>query len=138
MPSDPRFDAAEAALEAGDFKAAADGFRAILDAEPANSDAALALRQVHFLARLGDIAPDAVARADAAPDHVDLQLAAADVEMSHNHLEVAFERLIGLVSRLRGEDRDPVRDRLVDYFELVGPDEPAVPGARRRLANALF
>ncbi|MDQ6938298.1 MAG: tetratricopeptide repeat protein, partial [Actinomycetota bacterium] len=42
------------------------------------------------------------------------------------------------VARVRGDERDVVRDRLVDYFELLGPDEPLVPAARRRLANALF
>jgi putative thioredoxin len=137
-PSDPRFDLAEAALEAGDFEGAAAGFQAILDAEPANTDAALALRQVHFLSRLADVAPDAVAQADAAPADVDLQLTAADVEMSQNDIEAAFNRLIGLVARVRGEERDPIRDRMVDYFELLGPDDPLVPAARRRLANALF
>jgi len=138
VPSDPRFDAAEAALEAGDFAAAAEGFQAILDAEPANADAGLALRQVHFLSRLSETKPDAVALADAAPDDIELQLAAADVQVSQNDFAPAFDRLIALVTRLRGEDRDPVRNRLVDYFELLGPDEPAVPGARRRLSNALF
>jgi putative thioredoxin len=137
-PADPRFDAAEAALESGDFARAEAGFQAILDAEPNNVDAALAIRQVRLLGRLTDTAPDAIARADAARADVDLQLAAADLEMSQNEVGAAFDRLIGLIGRLRGEDRDPVRDRLVDYFELLGPDDPTVPAARRRLANALF
>jgi putative thioredoxin len=32
----------------------------------------------------------------------------------------------------------PIRDRMVEYFELLGPDDPRVPPARRELANALF
>src|SRR4051794_23212985 len=48
-PADPRFDAAEKALVDGDYELAAQRFQAILDAEPANADAALALRQVGLL-----------------------------------------------------------------------------------------
>src|SRR5258707_572083 len=48
-PSDPRFVVAEAALDDGDFAAAAAAYEAILAAEPANNDAALALRQVRLL-----------------------------------------------------------------------------------------
>ncbi|MEP6853152.1 MAG: tetratricopeptide repeat protein [bacterium] len=136
--SDPRFDAAEAALDAGDFDGAAAAYQLILDAEPANTEASLALRQTRFLQRLATTAPGAGARANAAPDDVELALAAADEQMSAGDVSGAFDRLITLVTRVRGEERDPVRDRLVDYFELLGPDEPQVGPARRRLASALF
>jgi putative thioredoxin len=137
-PEDERFTAAEDALEAGDFDLAAERYQAILNAEPANVDAQLALRQVGLLRRLSVLPPDALHAAVLAPDDVDLQLAAADAELANNQVEAAFRRLIGLVRRLRGEDRMPVRDRLVEYFELLGPDDPRVPPARRDLANALF
>ena len=66
-PSDPRFDAAEAALDAGDYPAAIASFQAILDVEPGNLDAALALRQTRFLQRLQGVPADALARAAATP-----------------------------------------------------------------------
>jgi putative thioredoxin len=31
-----------------------------------------------------------------------------------------------------------VRDRLVEYFDILGPDDPRVGPARRQLASALF
>jgi len=135
---DERFTAAEDALEAGDFDLAAERYQAILNAEPANADAQLALRQVGLLRRLSLLPPDALHAAVLAPDDVEIQLAAADAELADNQVEAAFSRLIGLVRRLRGEDRMPVRDRLVEYFELLGPDDPRVAPARRDLANALF
>jgi len=46
--------------------------------------------------------------------------------------------LLGLVRRVSGEDRDAVRERLIEYFDLLGPDDPRVAPARRALANALF
>lgn len=137
-PEDERFTAAEDALEAGDFDLAAERYQAILNAEPANADAQLALRQVGLLRRLSTLPQDALQAAAAEPDNVEAQLAAADAELANNQVEAAFSRLVGLVRRLRGEDRMPVRDRLVEYFELLGPDDPRVPPARRELANALF
>jgi putative thioredoxin len=137
-PEDERFTAAEQALQDGDFDLAAERYQAILNSEPANLEAQLALRQVALLKRLTGLPADALTRAAAAPDDVELQLAAADAELAENRVEAAFERLIGLVRRLRGEDREPVRDRLVEYFELLGPDDPRVGPARRNLANALF
>ncbi|HJQ02415.1 MAG TPA: tetratricopeptide repeat protein [Jatrophihabitans sp.] len=137
-PEDERFTLAEAALEAGDFDLAAERYNAILSAEPANADAQLALLQVGLLKRLSRLPADAVARAATAPDDVPAQLAAADAEIAANQVEAAFARLIDLVRRLRGDDRTPVRDRLVEYFDLLGPDDPRVIPARRNLANALF
>ena len=137
-PEDERFTAAEDALEAGDFELAAEKYQAILSQEPANTEAALALRQVDLLKRLSVLPPDAVEAAAVLPDDVEAQLAAADAELAGNQIPEALNRLIGLVKRLRGEDRAPVRARLVEYFELLGPDDPRVPTARRYLANALF
>ncbi|HEX4728439.1 MAG TPA: tetratricopeptide repeat protein [Jatrophihabitans sp.] len=137
-PEDERFTLAEAALEDGDFDLAAERYNAILSAEPANSEAQLALLQVGLLKRLSVLPSDALARATAAPDDLQAQLAAADAELANNQVEAAFARLVGLVRRLRGDERTPVRDRLVEYFDLLGPDDPRVVPARRDLANALF
>jgi len=138
VPVDPRFGEAEAALEAGQFDLAAKRYQAILDAEPANPEAALALRQVRLLERLQDIDPKLVARAETAPDDVPAQLAAADYALSRSDVDGALGRLLGLVRRVSGDDRDAVRERLIEYFDLLGPDDPRVAPARRALANALF
>ncbi len=137
-PEDERFTAAEQALEEGDFELATSRYQAILNVEPANTEAQLALRQVALLQRLSALPADAVQRAETDPDDAEAQLAAADAELANNQIEAALQRLIGLVRRLRGDERSPVRDRLVEYFELLGPDDPRVPPARRDLANALF
>ena len=136
-PADPRFVAAEDALETGEYAAAAEAYRAILAEEPANEEAALALRQTEFLIRVDATPADAVSRA-AAPGDVAAQLAAADMELAGGDVDAALSRLIGLVRTSSGEERDLVRDRLVEYFDLLGPDDPRVPAARRDLANALF
>lgn len=137
-PEDPRFTAAEEALEQGDYAAAEAAYQRILDSEPANEQAAAAIAQVRFLARAENVDPTAVGRADAAPDDVDAQLAAADAELATDAVEAAFARLVGAVGRTAGEERDRVREHLVSLFELFPADDPRVTAARRALARALF
>jgi putative thioredoxin len=137
-PADPRFDAAEQALQDGEFALAAQRYQAILDAEPANAEAALALRQVGLLQRVDKLDASTVARADAAPDDIEAQLAAADYALASNDAEAAFRRLLATLRRVGAEERDALRDRLVEYFDILGPDDPQVGPARRELANALF
>ncbi len=137
-PDDPRFVKAEEAVEEGDWAAAEEAYNAILAAEPGNEQAVAALAQVRFLARAEQADPSAVARADAAPDDVDAQLAAADAELAGDEVDAAFARLVATVGRTAGSDRDKAREHLVGLFELFPPDDPRVTKARRSLARALF
>lgn len=137
-PEDPRFDAAEAALAEGDYALAQQRFQAILDVEPANAEAALALRQVALMARLADTDAAVTARADADPDDVAAALGAADLAIAGGEADAALSRLLTTLTRTAGDERDQVRQRLLDYFELLGPEDPRVPAARRQLARALF
>lgn len=137
-PEDPRFVAAEDALERGDFDAAEAAYQEILAVEPANEQAKAALAQVRFMVRAEQVDPSATARADAAPDDVDAQLAAADTEVAGNDVDAAFRRLVATVARTAGEDQDRVREHLVGLFELFPADDPRVTAARRALARALF
>ncbi|WP_306365620.1 tetratricopeptide repeat protein [Nocardia sp. CC227C] len=137
-PEDPRFVAAEEALERGDFATAEAAYQAILNAEPGNADAKAALRQVQFVARVQELDPSSVAKADADPADLDAALAAADLEMFNQQPEQAFERLIALVKRTAGDDRTRARTHLLELFELFDPAEPIVVAARRKLAAALY
>ena len=137
-PEDPRFTAAEDALERGDYPAAEAAYQQILVEEPANEQATAALAQVRFLARAERSDPSAIARADAAPADVDAQLAAADAEVAVDGVEAAFTRLVATVGRTSGEERDRVREHLVGLFELFPADDARVTAARRALARALF
>lgn len=137
-PEDPRFTAAEDALERGEWAEAEAAYEQILTVEPANEQAKAALAQVRFLARAEQVDPTAVERADAAPDDVDAQLAAADAELAGDGVEEAFARLVATAGRTFGDDRDRVREHLVGLFELFAPDDPRVMAARRALARVLF
>jgi putative thioredoxin len=125
-PEDPRLDAAEAALERGDLAAAEAAYQAILDAEPDHPEAGLALRQVQLFRRAEEAGPDALAAADAAPDDVAAQTRAADFLLGTGNVEAAFDRLLDVVRRTSGEDRDQARKHLVELFGIVGDEDPRV------------
>jgi putative thioredoxin len=138
VAEDARLDAAEAALERGDLVAAEAAYQAILDAEPDHPEASLALRQVQLFRRADEAGPDALAAADAAPDDVAAQTRAADFLLGTGNVEAAFDRLLDVVRRSAGEDRDLARTHLVELFAVVGDEDPRVGAARRQLMAALF
>jgi putative thioredoxin len=138
VAEDPRLDAAEAALERGDLAAAEAAYQAILDAEPDHPEAALALRQVQLFRRADEAGPDALVAADAAPDDVSAQTRAADFLLGTGNIDAAFDRLLDVIRRTSGEDRDLARAHLVELFAVVGDDDPRVGAGRRQLMAALF
>ncbi|MEV0089764.1 thioredoxin [Saccharopolyspora sp. NPDC050642] len=137
-PEDPRFTAAEDALESGDYAAAEAAYQKILDSEPNNEQAKAALAQVRFTARAEQADPAAIERADAAPDDVDAQLAAADAEVAIGRVAEGFDRLIRAIKRTSGDDRDRIRRHLIEMFEVFPEGDDRVAAARRALASALF
>jgi putative thioredoxin len=137
-PADPRLDAAEQALERGDLDEAARRYQEILAAEPGHPLAAAALRQVALLRRISAARPDAIRAADANPDDAQAQLTAADVQLATGDVAGSFGRLVELVRRTNGDQRDAARARLVELFAVVGESDPRVSKARRDLARALF
>ncbi|MFG2310206.1 tetratricopeptide repeat protein [Streptomyces sp. NPDC048566] len=138
-PYDALLEAAVQALDAGDFGGAVQAYRNVLSDDPGNTEAKLGLAQAELLQRVQGLDPQQVRR-DAAekPGDVAAQIAGADLDLVGGHVEDAFGRLIDTVRRTAGDDRDTVRLRLLELFEVVGGDDPRVTAARRSLARALF
>jgi putative thioredoxin len=139
QPEDPRLMAADDALMAGDLDAAEAAYKKILAETPADAVAESGLAQVSLARRAAGVDPNAaLAAAQAEPDNVPAQLLAADVEVLSGFADRAYTRLVDLVRRSAGEDRETVRRHLLSLFAVAGPDDPAVAAARRALASALF
>ena len=139
QPEDPRLEAADDALADGDFDAAEQAYKKILADSPADMVAEAGLAQVGLLRRTATTDPaKALAAATAAPDDVDAQLLAADVELLSGEADAAYQRLIGVIRRTSGDEREAARLHLISLFTIAGPDDPAVAKARRALASALF
>ncbi|MEU3457686.1 tetratricopeptide repeat protein [Micromonospora sp. NPDC006766] len=138
-PEDPRLDEADDALMSGDLDAAERAYRKILAESPTDAAAEAGLAQVGLARRVAGADPQAaLTAAAAAPDDVDAQLLAADIEVLSGLAQQAYQRLVGLVRRITGDDREKVRQHLVGLFTIAGPEDPAVASARRALASALF
>ncbi|WP_405555334.1 tetratricopeptide repeat protein [Streptomyces canus] len=138
-PYDALLEAAVHALDAGDFGGAVQAYRNVLSDDPGNSEAKLGLAQAELLQRVQGLDPQQ-ARKEAAekPGDAQAQIAAADLDLVGGHVEDAFGRLIDTVRRTAGDERDTVRIRLLELFEVVGADDPRVAAARRALSRALF
>jgi putative thioredoxin len=138
-PEDPRLDQADDALMTGDLDAAEAAYRKILAESPADAAAESGLAQVELYRRVTGVdAAAALAKAASAPDDVAAQQLAADVEVLSGQAAEAYTRLVGLVRRTSGDEREGVRKHLLALFAVAGPDDPAVASARRALASALF
>jgi putative thioredoxin len=135
---DPELAQAREYFQTGDLDNAQTAYQAILEADPGSDEAKAVLRQVGFLKRAKAQVPDAVAIADAAPGDIEAAFAAADVQIVDGDVPAAFERLIALVRSTSGDERNRVRARLIELFELFDPADPDIVVARRNFANALY
>lgn len=138
-PLPPLHQEAYDAISTGDYAAAVAAYKKALAQNPRDALAVAGLAQASLLQRLdGAVADDLRKLAADTPGSVAAQLAVADLDVSGGHLEDAFGRLLDLFPSLDGEGREAVRLRLLEYFEIAGPDDPRVAAARRRLTLLLY
>jgi putative thioredoxin len=135
----PALAAARDAMETGDLDAAARALEKALADVPADPLAKSWLAQVNLMRRASSYDPVTVSRqAAAAPDDVDAQLRAADFHMASGDAEQAFDRLLGVIKRTAGAERNKARLHLLDLFEVLPPNDDRVKKARTQLTLLLF
>jgi putative thioredoxin len=136
---DPRHVPAEEALMAGDIDRAVEEYQKLVTANPADIEAALGLARAQLMQRTAGVDLNAARRAAAAsPDDVEAQLLVADLDLLGGHVDDAFGRLVDLVRRTSGDDRDRARLHLISLFDVVGNEDPRVLRGRQNLASALL
>lgn len=136
---DPRYAPAQDALERGDIDAAVAEYQKLVEANPADAEAAAGLAMAQVLQRTAGVDLNAARAAAAArPDDVDAQTMVADLDLLGGHVEDAFNRLVDVVRRTTEADRDKARTHLIGLFAAVGNADPRVQRARRDLTSALF
>lgn len=138
-PLPPLHQEAFDALTRNDLPAAKAAYQKALQESPADADAAAGLAQVELLERARSLDNEAVRRSAADdPGNVDHALAVADLDMSGGHIEDAFVRLLGIFAGASDEDKERIRERLLNYFTIVGQAAPEVKKARTQLASLMF
>ncbi|SFB71691.1 putative thioredoxin [Nocardioides terrae] len=136
---DPRYAPAQEALEAGDIDTAVAEYQKLVDANPADAEAAAGLAMAKVLQRTQGVdLNEARAAAAASPDDVAAQIMVADLDLLGGHVEDSFARLVELVRRTAGDERNAAREHLIALFAAVGNDDPRVLKGRQALASALF
>lgn len=138
-PLPPRHQEAYDAIQRDDLDAASAAYAAALTENPRDDMARAGLAQVELMRRTTSVDAEAArAAADADPADVEAQLVAADLELLADHVDEAFARLVGVVRRSAGPDRESARLRLLELFAVVGDTDPSVVRARRDLTSALY
>lgn len=136
---EPEILAAENALAQGDYATAVASYDALLARLPADPEAVAGRAWAALLQRSADADPATVlAAAAAAPDDVAAQTAAADVEILSDSIDDAIARLVDVVRRTAGQERNAARVHLLSLLDALDPQDARVVAGRRSLANALY
>jgi putative thioredoxin len=135
----PAYAEARAAMERGDLDGAAKAFEQELAADPGDPVAKTGLAQVNLIRRISSY-DQVQARRDAAehPGDVAAQIRVADIDLASGRIEEAFDRLLGVIRRTSGEEREQARAHLVSLFEILPPRDPHLSKARSALSALLF
>jgi putative thioredoxin len=127
------------AIERDDLDAAAAAYAQALVQNPADGEATIGLAQVKLMQRTAGVDQNAARAAAAqAPTDITAQMLVADLDVLGGHVEDAFVRLIDTVRATEGDERETVREHLVELFAVVGAHDERVQKARRSLMSALF
>lgn len=137
--SDPRFARAQDAMDTGDLNGAANALEQVLDDTPGHPVAKAWLAQVELFKRVNSYDQAKVRRAAAeSPDDPDAQASMADVELASGQIDAAFDRMLAVISRTAGQEKDKARVHLLGLFEIMPPRDPRVTKARGKLSSLLF
>jgi putative thioredoxin len=114
-------------------------YQRLVDSNPADAEAAARLAMAKVLQRTNGVDLNSAREAAAAnPDDVDAQTLVADLDLFGGHVDDAFDRLVEVVRRTSGADRDKAREHLIGLFAAVGNEDARVIRGRQNLASALF
>ena len=137
IPMEAEEEAAYAALEKGDYKAAKLSYEAWLKRKPNEQVAVVGLSQVNLMLRIEGLDPVLTLK-NAKNDDLTSQLMCADIQVASGDYQAAFDRLLQVIKSMAGEDRDKAKNHLISLFNLVDPADPRLIKARAALASALF
>jgi putative thioredoxin len=139
VAGDQNLQAAQDAMDSGDLDGAAAALEQALADTPDHPVAKAWLAQVNLIRRVSSYDQAKVLRAARErPDDPQAQAEAADLELASGQVDASFDRMLGLVQRTTGDDKNKARLHLISLFDIMPPRDPAVTKARSRLSSLLF
>ena len=137
IPMEAEEEAAYAAMEKGDYKAAKLSYEAWLKRKPNEQVAIVGLAQVNLMIRIDGLDPVLTLK-NAKADDLTSQLMCADIQIASGDLSGAFDRLLAVIKSNTGDQRDKAKAHLIALFNLVDPTDSRLVKARGELASVLF
>ncbi|MFT4147228.1 MAG: tetratricopeptide repeat protein [Micrococcaceae bacterium] len=130
---------AAAAVNSKDYDKARTLYQQLLDSDPTDTGAKQGIAQANLLERVNKFDAQQVRnKAAQSTDDINTQLDVADLDMAGGHVQDAFNRLVDIVGMTQGEDQQAARERLLEYFDVVGVNDSRVAQARQALARSIF
>lgn len=123
-------------LMAGDLDSAEKIYQERLAANPVDTDAKSSLALISLQRRVAGIDPTNL-QVPAVTD-VPARLVFADSLILQGSHEQAYALLIESIKAVAGAERDEIKARLLELFEIADPADPVLLTARRALASALY
>jgi putative thioredoxin len=137
IPMEAEEEAAYAAMEKGDYKAAKISYEAWLKRKPNEAVAVVGLAQVNLMLRIDGLDPVLTLK-NAKDDDLNSQLMCADIQVASGDLGGAFDRLLAVIKLKKDGEADKAKAHLIALFNLVDPTDPRLVKARSELASVLF
>ena len=132
----PNHKAAVELLNSGAYAEAKAQYQQILNETPSDPIAAAGVAQTELLLRLEGVDVDKVLNTP--PQNFDELLVAADALLAVGDYADSFEALLVNFAEASQENKNLMRERLLQYFEIVGKTTAEVVAARNRLTSMLF
>ena len=136
----PRHQKAFELIDAGDYDGAIGEYEAALREMPTDTLATAGLAQTRLLKRVHGLDFAAVIGREVNPEvgtDQDATLTKADALVASGQGQLAFDLMLARFAVQFGE-RDALRTRLLEYFTVLGNEDPSVIAARKRLTALMY
>lgn len=123
-------------ISQGNLDAAEVELEKALELEPNDEQLVSMKRQIELMKRMGGV--DLAGAMEIDSDDPDQLRIKSDALLVHGDAQAALDNLLDKFLVSADEDREKIRNHLLELFELIGNSDPLVLKARARLASMLF
>ena len=125
-----------ALVDSGEVDAAYEMLVKLKAENPKDAPTSALLAQVNLMKRTMDCDHEAILAAQ--PTTFEEAIVLADVLLAIGDFTSSFEIMLSLYTQVSPENQTVIKDRMLEYFEIGGPNSEAVKSARARLATLLY
>lgn len=123
-------------ISEGDLQTAEQELEKALQVEPGDEQLISMKRQIELMKRMGGIDLEQALHIES--DDPDQLRQKSDALLVHGDAQKALDNLLDRFPSATEEDKDKLRNHVLELFELIGNSDPLVLKARARLASLLF